>query len=119
MRSVPVRSVSSLLSTLALPAEGRPGLSDDDDDTVIVFCVNSAAPAALPITVECFLPIGSPPRGLPMLPVMIIVMIMTTMRVKMMIIIQLLESEIHSSAAAPVLPSLAKKSSYIYQSVLW
>ena len=26
------RSVSSLRSTLALPAEGRPGLSDDDDD---------------------------------------------------------------------------------------
>ena len=27
-----VRSVSSRRSTLALPAEGRPGPSDDDDD---------------------------------------------------------------------------------------
>ena len=33
---------------------------------MISFCVNSGAPAALPITVECFLPIGSPPPwGLP------------------------------------------------------
>ena len=32
VRSLPMRSVPSRRSTLALPAEGRPGPSDDDDD---------------------------------------------------------------------------------------